>query len=339
VENVKSLPVGKLSWTFLDDLLREHRCSDPDVIVGPGIGEDAAVVDLGNICLVASSDPITFATDAIGHYAVQINANDLATMGATPRWFLATLLLPEAKTTEEQVRDLFQQICDACGKIEISLIGGHSEVTAGLDRPIVVGTMLGQVDRDQLVTSSGARVGDVLILTKGIAIEATALIARERYDVLRIKYSNTLLERCKNLLYDPGIGVLPDARTATGSARVHAMHDPTEGGLATGLWELAQASRVGLQVDREAIVVLPETACLCETFGLDPLGLIASGALLVVVDPRDVRKVLGALAGAGIAAQDIGRVTEGHEVLWKDGSRVPRFERDEVARLFEEEEK
>jgi len=336
---VESLPVGKLSWTYLSDLLGKNPRTDSRVLVGPGIGEDAAVIDLGPTCLVAACDPITFASDAIGYYCVQINANDLATMGARPRWFLATLLLPEGDTTPPLVEDLFEQLFRACEQMEISLIGGHTEITAGLDRPIVVGTMLGEVDKDRLVTSSSVRLGDVIILTKGIALEGTALIAREQHEYLKTIYDIEFLGRCKNLLYEPGIGILPEATEVMAAVEVHAMHDPTEGGLAMGLWELARASGVGLRVRREAVPILPETVRLCAQFGLDPLGLIASGALLIAVGPGDTHRALDALAAAGIMAAPIARAIRGDDVLWEDGSPVPQFERDEVVRLFEEKER
>jgi hydrogenase maturation factor len=330
---MKNLPVGKLSWDYLNKLLGKHVWTDPQVLVGPAVGEDAAVVELGEVCLVAATDPITFATDAIGHYAVAVNANDVATMGAVPRWFLVNLLLPEGRTTLALVEDLFDQLSQACQRLGISLIGGHTEITAGLNRPIVVGTMLGSVRGDRLVTSSGAQPGDVVILTKGIALEGTALIAREKTEDLKTLFGNEFIDRCKNLLYKPGIGVLQDAQAAMRGARVHAMHDPTEGGLATGLWELAQASGLGLRVDREAIRVLPETIRLCTQYDLNPMGLIASGALLIAVSPVDCSQVLEALRRDDIAASVIAHVVVGDEVCWQDGSAVPRFDQDEVAKL------
>ncbi len=332
---MKTLPVGKLSWDYLAELFTKHASGDGRVVVGPRIGEDAAVIDLGDSYLVATTDPITFATDAIGYYAVQVNANDLATMNAVPRWFLATLLLPEGKTAKALVSRLFAEISRACRQMEVSLVGGHTEVTAGLGRPIVVGTMLGQMPKERLVTSSGLRAGDLLILTKGIAVEATALIAREKEDELKVKYSSKFVARCKRFIYQPGIGVLRDANISTGAARVHAMHDPTEGGLATGLREMALASGVALQVNRDAINILPETARLCGEYGLDPLGAIASGALLVGVEPGDARRILDALRAAGITAEIIAQAVEGDAVCWRDGSPLPSFDRDELARLFE----
>ena len=199
--------------------------------------------------------------------------------------------------------------------------------------------MLGEVARDDLVMPGGAQVGDVVVLTKGIAVEATAIIARERGADLAGRFSEEFLVRCCDFLHQPGISVVRDARIATACTRVHAMHDPTEGGLATGLWELAQAAGVGLLVDQEQIAILPETAVLCAEFGLDPLGVIASGALLVVVAAEDGERVVAGLQEAGIAAGIIGRVAEsGAGVLLQTGGttqQLPRFPRDEITRLFE----
>jgi len=331
---MRYLPAGKVSWDLLGGLLHRQLLGHPEVLVGPGPGEDAAVVDPDGRCLVAATDPITFAADAIGYYAVQVNANDVAAMGAEPRWFLATILLPEGQTTGASVADLIDQLGSACRQIDVDLIGGHTEITSGLKRPIVVGTMLGLVDRDRLVTSGGAGPGDRIILTKGVAVEGTAVIARELFSYLKDKYDSEFIERCKNLLYNPGIGVVREARTAVEVSGIHAMHDPTEGGLATGLWELADASQISLVVLRDRIFILPETDRLCREFGLDPLGLLASGALLIAAGETAADRLIGALGEKDIAADVIARVDAGRGVRWDDGSVVPRFERDELNRLF-----
>jgi hydrogenase expression/formation protein HypE len=339
---VDSLPVGKLESGYLAQLLARYARLDERVLVGAGIGEDATVIDFGDRYLVAKTDPITFASEEIGWYAVHINANDIATTGAEPKWFLVTLLLPEGRADSALVERIFSQLAEACGQIGVSLCGGHTEVTYGLDRPIVVGQMLGEVSREQLVTSSGARVGDMILLTKGVAVEGTAILARERHSELASEYPSDFLSRCRNFLRDPGISVLPEARIAVRTARVHAMHDPTEGGLATGLWELAHASGVGLRVQRADIPILPETVVLCSRFGLDPLGLIASGSLLLALAPEDVVPVEVALESEGIPAAVIGEVVpleRGLTLIMDDqAGELPRFEPDEIARLFTEVE-
>jgi hydrogenase expression/formation protein HypE len=343
----KPYPLGKLPSEHLARLLARHAPSDPRVVLGPGVGRDAAIIDLGDRYMVAKTDPITFAADEIGWYAVHVNANDIACTGATQRWFLATLLLPEGHTLPSLVDAIFDQIADACGELEVALVGGHTEITHGLDRPIVVGCMLGEVARDRLVRPDGARPGDALLVTKGIAVEGTAIIAREVVNgwngVNGLNGGNGweegLLERCRGFLHDPGISVVRDARVAMLAGAVHAMHDPTEGGLATGLLEMARAAGVGLEVKERAIPILPETQALCTRLGLDPLGLIASGALLLAVALEDADAIRTALESAGIAAAHIGQVVEpsqGVVLQSATGARpFPRFERDEIARLFE----
>jgi hydrogenase expression/formation protein HypE len=331
------LPLGKLRPGLLADLFARHVTPDPRVIVGPRVGEDAAVLDMGDRYLVATTDPITFVTEDLGWYALVVNANDLAVRGAAPRWFLATCLLPEGRTSEADVTGLFAQLGAACQAQGVALVGGHTEVTAGLDRPIVVGTMLGEVDKARLVTTGGARPGDVLVLTKGVPIEGTSIIARARAAELRARgYDEAWLARARRMV--ERLSVVPEARLAADLVPVHAMHDPTEGGVATALWEVADAAGVGLTVEAERIPVLAEGAALCAEFGLDPLGTIASGALLLALAPADAGLVLHALAREGIDAAFIGRVVprEAGVVLSRGGQPgpLPRFDQDEITRLF-----
>ncbi len=328
---------GKLPLHLLARLLDDVQPSDPRVVVGPRVGEDAALIDFGDRCLVAKTDPITFATDLIGWYMVNVNANDIAAMGATPKWLLATFLLPEA-ASEAQAAEVFRQVLSASAELGVTLVGGHTEITVGLDRPIAVGAMLGEVDKDRAILSSGVRPGDAVILTKGIALEGTSILAREARDRLaESSVGANLLESAANLLFDPGISVVADARIACSAADVHAMHDPTEGGLSGGLYELAVAG-VGFEIDEAAIPILPECARICESLGLDPLGLIASGSLLVAVDPDDAPAVVNSLRDNGIGSRVIGFAnTRAGEVTLRTRSGVvdfPRFERDELARCF-----
>ena len=332
------LPAGKLGSELLTRLLGRYVRPGPGVVVGPGIGIDAAVIEVGPGYLLAKSDPITFATDQIGLYALHVNANDIAVMGGRPKWFLATLLLPGGKVSEADAEAIFSQIAEACDQLGVSLCGGHTEVTTGLDRPIVVGTMLGQVERDRLITAAGARVHDKILLTKGAAIEATSILAREKASVLKDRVSKALLERAGEFLLEPGISVIRDAAVTVAAGEVHAMHDPTEGGLAAALHEIAIASNVGIEVHHDAIQVREETRELCAIFGLDPLGAIASGALLAAVAPNDADSILDALAADGIDARVIGEVVppaRGVTITDRNGSKaLPPFSQDEIARLF-----
>jgi hydrogenase maturation factor len=334
-------PLGKLPANHLARLLSQVSLRDPRVVVGPQVGEDAAVLDLGDRYLVVKSDPITFATDQIGWYAVHVNANDVACTGAMSRWFLATLLLPAGRADASLVDGIFEQIVGACEEIGATLVGGHTEITHNLDRPILVGTMLGEVGPERLVTTSGARAGDALVLTNRVAVEATAIIAREKRAELEQQYglSVDFLDRCADFIRHPGISVAQAAQVATEVAPIHAMHDPTEGGLATGLWEVATAARVGLEIHANAVPFYAETRRLCEIYGLDPWGVIGSGSLLLAVAESDAGRVCDALIKAGIEAVVIGRVVPQEKgVMLCVGEQkrpLPTFARDEIARLFE----
>ncbi len=331
-------PTGKIPLKDLSRLLGRYTRQDPSVPVMPGIGRDAAVISLSGPYLAVKTDPITFATDQIGSYAVHINANDIAAMGGEPRWFLATLLLPEEKTGPGDVERIFRQIARACRELGIVLCGGHTEITQGLTRPIVVGQMLGEVDKKKLASPDRIRPGDELLLTKGIAIEGTALLAREMKGLGRI-LGGRRVQTCKDLLRRPGISVVRDSRIARKAAEVHAMHDPTEGGLATGIIELAEAAGLGALVWKEKIFVYPETETLCRELNLDPLGLLASGALLIAAAAEDSPRIISALRRESIRAEVIGqfRAWEKGVKLMEKGKRknMPTFERDEAARVLE----
>jgi hydrogenase maturation factor len=221
----------------------------------------------------------------------------------------------------------------------VTLIGGHTEVTHGLARPIVAGTMLGEVARDKLVTTGGAQVGDAIVLTKGIPLEGAAIIAREKEAELRERgVRPAVIRKARGFLRSPGISVLPEAEIACELATVHAMHDPTEGGVATALHELAAAAGVGLRIDRDRVITLPEGAELCRAFGLDPLGTIASGALLLTLAPADAGIVIHALAREGIDCHFIGQVVPRDQgvtlVSGNHREALPVFEQDEITKIF-----
>jgi hydrogenase maturation factor len=309
-------------------------------VVGPGIGLDAAAIRIGESVLVAKTDPITFVAEEIGTYALLINANDLAAMGATPKWFLATVLLPARSMTTSSVKRLFAELHAACRRLHISLCGGHSEITEAVTRPVVVGCLLGECGLGKIVTAAGARVGDVVLLTKGLAIEAVSILARERADEIRRHHGARFLARCRRYLADPGLSVVKEAQLALAVGGVHAMHDPTEGGLSAALYELAEAAGVGVEIEADRILVLPEAARLCADFRLNPLGAISSGALLICTDPAFEGRTVARLRQARIPAARIGTVVpkrKGVTLIEYDRVRpFPRFAVDEVARIFQQ---
>ncbi len=333
-----TLPAGKLPPELLASVLSTVQVNDPRVLIGPRVGTDAAAIDTGNGVLILKSDPITFATDDAGWYLVNVNANDIACMGGTPRWLMVTALLPEHATTPALVEELFSSLNRACQELNITLIGGHTEITIGLDRPILIGSMIGEATYKALIDPGKVQAGDTILLCKGIAIEGTSLLAREAAEQLATM-NPVDRERAAGFLHDPGISVVAAATYLRDSgAVIRAMHDPTEGGIATALRELGAASGHSLQVDLDLIPVYPETRQICATLGLDPLGLIASGALLAIVAGEDAERALHHLMSNGVPCAAIGHITgPGNEVdAVRSGepAELPEFEVDEIARYF-----
>jgi hydrogenase expression/formation protein HypE len=331
------LPVGKLPGQLLARLIATYATSDPTVIVGPGVGGDAAAIDLGHTTLVVKSDPITFASESPAQYLVDVNANDLACLGATPRWMMVTALLPEG-TTEQLVEAHFRELRDACLQRGISLVGGHTEITSGVVRPLLVGVLIGEVEAGLLLRPGGARAGDRLLLTRAIAIEGTALVARELGARLSGRVDPLVVERASNLLLDPGISVVSEAMALLQAGGVTALHDPTEGGLATGVRELALAAGCGANIDLETVPILPETAAIADALGLDPLGMLASGSLLAAADAEAVDRLISTSSTLGFQLTAIGELTddEGRFALRENGveRELPVYDSDEIARVL-----
>ncbi len=337
--NPRVLPVGKLPLEQMRSLLASPPGRDPRLLIGPRIGEDAAVIDAGDRYLVVTTDPITFATDHIGRYAVHVNGNDVAVLGARPLWFFVVMLLPESRTTPELAETIMADVRMACEELGVALGGGHTEITQGLDRPILVGQMLGEVAPSHLVRKTRIAVGDRILLTRGVAVEGTAILAREASQRLQGRVDPDRLARAARFLTDPGISVAGAALTAAGVGEaVHGMHDPTEGGLAAGLLELVTPAGLGLRVIREHIHVFPETAAICEALALDPLKLIASGALLIAVAPAGADAVLAAVQAAGVPVTPIGEVRPASDGITISTGAVAEPltppARDEIARAL-----
>jgi hydrogenase expression/formation protein HypE len=297
------------------------------------------VLDMGDRFLVAKTNPITFATDEIGWYVVNVCVNNMVVRGVRPRWMLNCILLPEGKTTPQMVEGIFRQIYEASSQVGVLIIGGHTEVTYGLDRPIITGFVIGEIDREHLIATGGAKVGDTIMVTKALGVEGTAIIAREKADDLKQKgCSADFIARAQNFLYDPGISVFQDALTAAETGLIHSMTDATEGGLATALHELAEAAEVGVLIEAENVPVLPETAQICAEYGIDPMGLIASGMLIMTAAPEGVGEVRRQMLKIGVDCTPIGTVTarEAGCRLSKAGeeSDLPYYGTDELTRVL-----
>jgi HAD superfamily hydrolase (TIGR01549 family) len=331
------LSMGKLPNEILEDFLDRFDFRDPSVLINARVGEDTAAVDIEQEeVLVLKSDPITFATDSIGHYAVLINANDIVTSGGTPRWLLTTLLFPQ-KTTASHVWQVMHDLESVCRKWNITLCGGHTEITDAVSRPVVTAMLAGTVSRRDLIDKRKMEQGDSVLLTKAVAVEGTAIIATEFGDRLKeLGMHGKEIEQCRRFL--SSISILEEAKIAGLSKGVHAMHDITEGGLSTALKELSIAGGHRIRVNRDLIPIYPQTQKICNLLGINPMGLIGSGSLLICCQKDKTQSIMKRIQEAGIGVTRIGEVLEagrGIEAVDKTGpTEWPSFEVDEIARLF-----
>lgn len=336
------LPVGKLPVELLGTLLGSLPTTDPSVVVGPGLGRDAAVLDIDGTLLVVKSDPVTFVSREAGTYLVNVNANDLSCLGAIPRWMLVTALLPEHDTTPSAVTDLFEQLREGCASLGISLVGGHTEITAGVPRPLLIGTLIGTASEQGLLYPGNANQGDRLLLARPAALEGTALLALEREAELTRVFGKTFVENAQRLLHDPGISVVRVARTLLETGAITALHDPTEGGVATGVREIGAASNLGAVMNRDLVPLRDETRAISEHYAIDPLGMLSSGTLLAAVAPEKLEAVLRHVSDSDFEVAVIGKLTaqgSGYRLIEQNHTReLPIFQTDEVTRVLAAEQ-
>ena len=331
------LGAGKLPNELLREFLNQIHFDDPSVLINPGVGEDIAAVNVkSEEILILKSDPITFATDAIGQYAVLVNANDIATSGAIPRWFLTTLLFP-LETTAFQIRSVVAELEHFCRQYSITLCGGHTEITDAVTRPIIAGMMAGTVARKNLIDKRNAQKGDRVLLTKRVAVEGTAIIAREFGTRLKqMGLTAEEINHCSRFL--DNISVMVEANIAAATSGISAMHDITEGGLATALEELSIATGHQIKIFAEKVPIFPETSRLCGLLDIDPLGLIGSGSLLICCRDKSSDKLMKKIGDAGIEVTCVGEVMDSGQgvraVKGKSQVDWPSFKVDEITKLF-----
>ncbi|MFQ5997669.1 MAG: AIR synthase family protein [Candidatus Bathyarchaeia archaeon] len=315
------LSAGKVSATLLQRVVyRNLGAKVKSVLLGPGIGEDAAVLDTGNEFLIASSDPVTGAVARLGASAVHVNANDVATRGAVPRWFLSNILLPLG-SRPAALEKLSREIHRACEELGVAIVGGHAECIRDQNRPMVVGCMLGLTQQRKFISTSGAKVGDRIIMTKTAGIEGTSILASDRAAFLREKMGREFVYKARDHFNQ--ISVVKDALIAFQGSGIRAMHDPTEGGIAGGLHELADASNTGFVVAEERIRISLETREICRLFSIDPMSFISSGSLLISCHPNQVVQTTARLRRNDIHCAVIGAVvkpTRKRSILARDGT-------------------
>ncbi len=301
------LPPGKIPIDILKDVVFKNLGAQrSEVILGPAAGVDGAVINMGTKDAIVSMDPITGAVERIGMEAININANDVATFGVEPAFFFSCIMLP-VDADSQVIEKISTQMHHAATELGIAIVGGHCEVTPGLANPIVVGCIMGLTEKGKYVTAAGAKAGDKIILTKTAGLEGTAILATDRETQLKNVFSQTLLDCAKG--YYSQISVVKDALTAYRAGGVHAMHDPTEGGILNGIHEMADAAGLGARVYSDRITVEPETAKICRYYEIDPLQLISSGALLIASESESAEKIIEALAAERIYASLIGEFT------------------------------
>ncbi len=296
------------------------------------MGQDASLIRMGNRIIVAATDPITGSIEDIGWLAVHVNANDVATFGVRPTWFLCSIMLPEG-TEVQDIEKIMMQIDEAAQSLGIGVAGGHTEITAGLNRPIVAGFMMGVTEEGRYVTSSGAEPGDSIIMTKSIAIEGTAILATEGHDMLSDTIPSEVVSQGKSLRAQ--ISVVHEGIAAFETGYVTAMHDPTEGGLAGGLHEICDASSVGCEIDYQSIPIDDATKAICELLEIDPFRLISSGCMLITCKQDHTSTVIEKIKSAGIGATAIGKVVsdENRRALITDDG-IQEFEHPETDELW-----
>ena len=308
------LPLGKIPIGILNStVLRLTGARSPDLVTPPGAGVDFAAVKTGRGYMIVSADPVSGVTEEIRRYAVRVSANDVATSGNRPQFAEAVVLLPEG-SSEEGLMGVARQIDRAARESRISVLGGHTEVTPGLSRPIVVATVFAFAKR--FVTSAGARPGDAVLMTKTAGLEGTSELAREA----RLhSVSPATLRRARRLIEQ--LDVTAEATAAFGTGKVHGMHDCTEGGVLGAVYEMSVASGVGFVLDESAVPVAPETRAVCDALSLDPLRLIGSGALLIAAPEEEA----GAVCDALRPACRVTRIGEfrprGRTLVRRDGKR------------------
>lgn len=303
------MDIGKVSESVLKrSILKQIKHRREEVLVGPGVGEDCSVIELKeDEVFVISTDPITGTTEDIGTLAVHITANDISSNGAQVIGIMLTILLPEG-SRESELKALMKEIEGVCQSLNIEIMGGHTEITAAVNQPVITVTGVGKMPKAHMIKTAGVMPGEEVIMTKWAGLEGTAIIAREKEEELLTRYTKDFIKNAKDFMKH--ISVVPEAVIGR-EMGVKAMHDVTEGGIYGALWELAAASGVGLEINLKKIPIRQETIEFCEFFDLNPYQLISSGVMLMVSDKANA--LVDTLEKKGIPAAVIGRVTKSND--------------------------
>lgn len=324
------MKIGKVPENVLKrSVLKQIKTQRPEVILGAGVGEDCAAIALEpDEVMVLSTDPITGTTADTGRWAVMISANDIASSGAEVVGMLICAMLPP-DITEQEIKAVMEQIENTCEELKIQVVGGHTEITDGVVRPILTVTGIGKVKRDKLLATKGAKPGQDIVITKWIGLEGTAILAKEREEMLLKRFPRHMIDEAKT--YEGMLSVIPEAATAMKS-NVSAMHDITEGGVFGALWEMAESAGVGLTVDLKELPVKQATVEICNFFDINPYELMSSGSMLIVTD--NGHDLVRELEKAHIHGAVVGKITDSNDRIVVNGEETRFLEPPKTDELY-----
>lgn len=328
------MEIGKVPENVLKRaVFKQIRHRRPEVLLRPGVGEDCCAVEAAkDEVLVFSVDPITAVSKGAGMFAVHITANDLASSGAEPVGMLTSILLPP-RTREKKLRELMQEIDLACNRLGIEVMGGHTEISDAVCRPVITVTGVGKVKKESLLSTGGLRPGDELVMTKWAGLEGTAIIATEKAEKLQETLPKELVDTAAGFL--EYLSVVPEAAVAMNTG-VSAMHDVTEGGIFGALWEMGAASGVGITVDLKKIPIRQETIEVCEVFDINPYRMMSSGSMLIGC--RNGNLLVEELGKQGISSAVIGRANDTNDRVIVNGEETRFLEpagSDELYKIYQ----
>ncbi len=325
------MEVGKLNWDDLKYIIDKNKSVKRDEVrVRNGIGEDCAVIEYGDFECVVSTDPVTGADENIGKIAVHINCNDIASCGVEPIGILVTILAPPTSNLED-IKKIMNEIDEETKKLNVEILGGHTEITEAVNKIVVSCTAIGKGKKNSAISTSGAKVGDSIIITKKLCLEGTSILVNDFYD----KCKKVLTEEEINIAksYVESISVVKEGKIA-GDHRANSMHDITEGGALGALWEMAKASNVGFKVYKEKMPISNITKKLCDEFGIDPLKFISSGSMVITAENGE--ELVKKMIESGIEATIIGCITKEKGILVDKQIEIEVAppERDELFKIF-----
>lgn len=312
-----SMEEGKIPSELLRKLVFDNiKVRNADVILRPEIGEDCTAIEYGDYACVLSTDPITGAEKGLGALAVHISCNDVASSGVKPVALLMTIMAPVG-TTEEDIRQVMKEAGETAGELGVEIAGGHTEITSAVNKMIVSTTAIGKILKQKLVKTAGAKVGDSVVMTKWAGLEGTAILANDREKELQSMLSVEELLKAKAL--SKHISVVREGVLA-GELGVNSMHDVTEGGILGAVWEVAESSGTGIEIELEKIPVLQETKKICDHYAIDPYRLISSGSMVITCS--NAEELIDRLNGIGVPAAIIGKIIPEGRYLIRNGKKL-----------------